>query len=49
VGYSDQGLPIGMQAIGRPWEEVTLLRLARAAEEVIERRKPQVWYRILDI
>lgn len=48
VGYSDQGLPIGMQAIGRPWEEVTLLRLARAAEELVERRKPQVWYPILE-
>jgi Asp-tRNA(Asn)/Glu-tRNA(Gln) amidotransferase A subunit family amidase len=36
-----------MQAIARPWEEVTLLRLARAAEQVIERQKPQVWYQIL--
>lgn len=48
VGYTEKGLPVGMQAIGRPWEEVTLLRLARAAEEVLERQKPQVWYPVLD-
>jgi len=47
AGYDPQGLPIGMQAIGRPWAEHTLLRLARAAEQVIERREPQVYYRLL--
>jgi Asp-tRNA(Asn)/Glu-tRNA(Gln) amidotransferase A subunit family amidase len=47
VGYTQTGLPLGMQAIARPWEEVTLLRLARAAEQVIERQKPKVWYQIL--
>jgi len=47
VGYTQTGLPLGMQAIARPWEEVTLLRIARAAEQVVERQKPQVWYQIL--
>ena len=47
VGYTQTGLPLGMQAIARPWEEVTLLRLARAAEQLVKRQKPQVWYQIL--
>ncbi len=44
VGYSDAGLPIGMQAMGRYWDEVTLFRLALAAESVLERRQPQVFF-----
>jgi len=43
VGYSDAGLPIGMQAVGRYWDEVTLFRLALAAESALERRQPQVF------
>jgi Asp-tRNA(Asn)/Glu-tRNA(Gln) amidotransferase A subunit family amidase len=47
AGYTDAGLPIGMQVIGRAWEEPTLLRLALAAEGVVERQAPQVHYRLL--
>ena len=47
VGYTQKGLPIGMQAIGRPWEESTLLRMALAAEQVVERKEPQVYYNLL--
>jgi len=47
VGYTQKGLPIGMQAIGRPWEESTLLRMALAAEQVLERKAPQVYYNLL--
>jgi Asp-tRNA(Asn)/Glu-tRNA(Gln) amidotransferase A subunit family amidase len=47
VGYTGNGLPLGMQAIGRAWEETTLLRLALAAEGEVERQKPQVWYEVL--
>ena len=47
VGYTQKGLPIGMQAIGRPWEESTLLRMALAAEQVVERKEPQVYYKLL--
>jgi Asp-tRNA(Asn)/Glu-tRNA(Gln) amidotransferase A subunit family amidase len=47
AGYSEAGLPIGMQGIGRAWQEQTLLRLALAAEQAVERRKPQVYYDIL--
>lgn len=44
AGYGADGLPIGCQLIGRAWEEHTLLRLAHAAEQVVERRQPQVHY-----
>lgn len=47
VGYTKDGLPIGMQAIGRAWEEHTLLRLAVNAEKVVERQAPQVHYKFL--
>jgi len=47
AGYTTSGLPIGCQAIGRAWEEHLLLRLAHAAEQVVERRKPQIHYRFL--
>ncbi len=47
AGYDSGGLPIGMQAIGRYWDERTLLRLAFAAERSLERRRPQVFFPIL--
>ncbi len=31
-GFSDQGLPIGLQLVGRHWEEATLLRVGGAYE-----------------
>jgi Asp-tRNA(Asn)/Glu-tRNA(Gln) amidotransferase A subunit family amidase len=49
VGYDSHGLPIGMQAIGRYWEEHVLLRLAHAAEQFVERRAPQVYYKLLPV
>lgn len=48
AGYTAGGMPIGMQAIGRAWEESTLLRLALAAEQVVEKREPRVHFKILD-
>ena len=47
VGYTTNGLPIGMQAMGRAWQEHLLLRLAVNAEQAIERKEPQVHYKIL--
>ena len=47
VGYNDAKIPLGMQAIGRAWQEATLLRLALAAERVVDRKSPQVYFRIL--
>jgi Asp-tRNA(Asn)/Glu-tRNA(Gln) amidotransferase A subunit family amidase len=48
AGYSEAGLPVGMQAIGRAWEEPALLRLALAAEQVVERQAPVVHYSLLE-
>jgi Asp-tRNA(Asn)/Glu-tRNA(Gln) amidotransferase A subunit family amidase len=33
VGYSPEGLPIGVQIVGRPWEETTVLAIAERVEE----------------
>jgi hypothetical protein len=32
VGYDKSGLPIGLQFIGRPWSEATLIHLAFAMQ-----------------
>ena len=48
VGYDANGLPIGMQAMGRHWEEHLLLRVAYAAEQVVERKRPFLHYSILN-
>ena len=47
AGYNETGLPIGIQAMGRAWQEQILLRLALAAEQIVERQAPQVYYEIL--
>jgi Asp-tRNA(Asn)/Glu-tRNA(Gln) amidotransferase A subunit family amidase len=47
AGYDGAGLPIGMQAIGRAWQEHTLLRLALSAEQNVERKPPRVYHKIL--
>lgn len=49
VGYDKQGLPIGLQLIGRPWGEASILRLAAAVEELCAnpKRQPQSFYDVL--
>jgi Asp-tRNA(Asn)/Glu-tRNA(Gln) amidotransferase A subunit family amidase len=47
AGYDSQGLPIGFQAIGRPWSENVLLRVAYSASQFVERKAPQVYYDLL--
>ncbi|PWA46595.1 amidase [Artemisia annua] len=48
VGYDKQGLPIGLQIIGRPWGEATILRLADAFEGLrTETKKPLSYFDVL--
>lgn len=47
AGWDAEGLPVGFQAIGRPWDEALLLRLAHAAEGMVEHRRPARLYRPL--
>jgi Asp-tRNA(Asn)/Glu-tRNA(Gln) amidotransferase A subunit family amidase len=47
AGYNSQGLPIGIQAIGHPWQEASLLGLALVAEQLIERRSPKIHFNLL--
>jgi Asp-tRNA(Asn)/Glu-tRNA(Gln) amidotransferase A subunit family amidase len=41
VGYDERGMPLGMQAMGRHWQEHLLLRVAYCAEQVVCRRTPE--------
>ena len=42
VGYDKEGLPIGLQIMGRWWEEHVILRVANAVENGIEYKPPIV-------
>ncbi|ONI14471.1 hypothetical protein PRUPE_4G282100 [Prunus persica] len=50
VGYDKSGLPIGLQLIGKPWSEATLIHIAFAMQDlyVSEYRKPEVYYDLLN-
>jgi aspartyl-tRNA(Asn)/glutamyl-tRNA(Gln) amidotransferase subunit A len=41
-GFDGQGLPIGLQIAGRPWDEATVLRVANTYQEATQwhRRRP---------
>ncbi|KAK1646901.1 hypothetical protein QYE76_064706 [Lolium multiflorum] len=49
AGYDRDGLPVGLQFIGRPWSEATMLHLAYAMQEACLKnsRKPMVHYNLL--
>jgi Asp-tRNA(Asn)/Glu-tRNA(Gln) amidotransferase A subunit family amidase len=47
AGYDAGGLPIGIQFMGRPWCEHTLLRLAHAGEQHTVRVEPKVHFPLL--
>lgn len=48
VGYDDQGLPIALQIMSSWWNEHTMLRVAHAAEGFVTKKKPQVYYSLLE-
>lgn len=47
AGYDDTGLPIGFQAMGRPFTEDHLLQLAQVAQSHVMRRKPALHFDLL--
>ncbi|KAF4366394.1 hypothetical protein F8388_018842 [Cannabis sativa] len=49
VGYDESGMPIGLQFIGRPWCEATLIHIAFAMQALCIQsyRKPEVFYDLL--
>jgi len=40
AGWSADGLPVGIQIVGRPWEEGRILRIGYAYEQATNWRKP---------
>jgi len=48
-GTTGGGLPIGLQFIGRPWSEATLLHVAFATQQACAKgyKKPAVFYDLL--
>jgi len=47
AGYDPDGMPIGLQLIGRPWEENVLLDAGEVAEGLVPRRAPAISNRLL--
>ncbi|XP_007048552.2 PREDICTED: fatty acid amide hydrolase [Theobroma cacao] len=49
VGYDKAGLPIGLQFIGKPWSEPTLMHIAFAMQalSISDYRKPKIFYNLL--
>jgi aspartyl-tRNA(Asn)/glutamyl-tRNA(Gln) amidotransferase subunit A len=44
AGLSGEGLPLGLQLIGRPFDEETLLSLAEVIEQAAGRFSPERWW-----
>jgi aspartyl-tRNA(Asn)/glutamyl-tRNA(Gln) amidotransferase subunit A len=45
AGLSSEGTPLGLQLIGRPFDEETLFRVSRVIEEAAgPLAKPQDWW-----
>jgi amidase len=40
AGFTTDGLPVGMELLGKPWSEPALLKVAYAYERVVAPRKP---------
>ena len=48
AGYDSAGMPIGIQIMGKPWHEHSLLRLAHAGEKHVVRATPKIHFPLLD-
>jgi aspartyl-tRNA(Asn)/glutamyl-tRNA(Gln) amidotransferase subunit A len=44
AGLSDEGLPLGLQLIGRPFDEAMLFRTGQVIEEAAGRFTPAAWW-----
>lgn len=42
MGFTPQGLPVGLEILGRPWSEPTLIKLASGFEAVTQNRRVPV-------
>jgi Asp-tRNA(Asn)/Glu-tRNA(Gln) amidotransferase A subunit family amidase len=47
AGTDAAGLPVGLQLVGKPWEEHVLLRAGEAVEAEATRRRPALWFSLL--
>jgi Asp-tRNA(Asn)/Glu-tRNA(Gln) amidotransferase A subunit family amidase len=47
AGYDRRGLPLGLQLIARPWDEGMLFRLAYAADSMVQRQRPGIYFDLL--
>jgi Asp-tRNA(Asn)/Glu-tRNA(Gln) amidotransferase A subunit family amidase len=41
-GFTPDGLPVGMELLGRPWSEPQLIKFAYAYEQATHHRRPPV-------
>ncbi len=49
AGFSQDGLPLGLQLIGRPFDEETVLRAAQVIEDAAgPARMPEPWWRVAE-
>jgi aspartyl-tRNA(Asn)/glutamyl-tRNA(Gln) amidotransferase subunit A len=44
AGLSSEGLPLGLQLIGRPFDEATLFALGQVIEDAAGRFTPDAWW-----
>ncbi len=47
AGYAMSGLPVGLQVMGRAWDEARLFQVALFAEKLVQRQAPRWSYRFL--
>lgn len=43
AGFTGEGLPVGLELVGKPYDEPTLIKLAYSLEQATHPRKPPAW------